>query len=63
METYGIAGEEFDPALHEALAHQTAEVEGPTKTVIANVFQAGYRRAGRVLRPARVAVADVAVEG
>ena len=56
LETYGVADEPFDPAIHEALTSETREgLDGP---VVASVYQRGYRHAGRVLRPARVAVAD-----
>lgn len=59
LETYGVAGEEFDPAVHEALTHTTDEDAGDNPvTVVANVYQVGYRHAGRVLRPARVGVQD-----
>ena len=50
------AGDPFDPTLHEAISHtHSAEVQGPT---CVQVFQPGYRYAGRVLRAAIVAVAD-----
>lgn len=56
LERFGEAGVEFDPAEHEALTHENRDdVTGPT---VVNVYQPGYRFAGRVLRPARVAVAD-----
>ncbi|MEI6362692.1 MAG: nucleotide exchange factor GrpE [Actinomycetes bacterium] len=56
LETFGEAGEAFDPNVHEALTHEASdEVSEPTVTA---VYQRGYRYAGRVLRPARVAVAD-----
>jgi len=56
LETYGDADEPFDPAIHEALTSETREgLAGP---IVASVYQRGYRHAGRVLRPARVAVAD-----
>ncbi|MEK9808946.1 MAG: nucleotide exchange factor GrpE, partial [Candidatus Nanopelagicales bacterium] len=56
LETFGAADEAFDPAIHEALTSETREgLNGPTVTA---VYQPGYRLAGRVLRPARVAVAD-----
>lgn len=59
LETYGATGEEFDPAVHEALTHTTADDAGDNPvTVVANVYQVGYRHAGRVLRPARVGVQD-----
>jgi molecular chaperone GrpE len=56
LERYGTAGEPFDPTVHEALTH--SEDDGVTETTCVAVFQPGYRFAGRVLRPARVAVAD-----
>jgi molecular chaperone GrpE len=56
LEQFGEAGEPFDPNVHEALTHETSdEVSEPT---VMSVYQPGYRFAGRVLRPARVAVAD-----
>jgi len=56
LEKYGTAGEPFDPTVHEALTH--TEDDSVTETTCVAVFQPGYRFAGRVLRPARVAVAD-----
>ncbi len=56
LEMYGAADEPFDPAIHEALTSETREgLDGP---IVTSVYQRGYRHAGRVLRPARVAVAD-----
>ncbi len=55
---YGEAGEEFDPAVHEALMRTEAELaEGTTTTTVVQVLQPGYRSGDRVLRAARVAVA------
>jgi molecular chaperone GrpE len=55
LESFGMAGDTFDPNVHEALTSESSdEVSEPT--VIA-VYQPGYRYADRVLRPARVAVA------
>jgi molecular chaperone GrpE len=55
LERFGTAGEEFDPTVHEALTSEAVEgIETPT---VMSVYQPGYRFAGRVLRPARVAVA------
>ena len=55
LEKFGAAGEEFDPMVHEALTSEESDaVSVPTVTT---VYQPGYRYAGRVLRPARVAVA------
>jgi molecular chaperone GrpE len=54
VERYGAEGEEFDPAVHEALMHATsAEAE---ETTVSTVLQPGYRVGERVLRAARVAV-------
>ncbi|MSW85688.1 MAG: nucleotide exchange factor GrpE [Actinobacteria bacterium] len=56
LERFGAVDEAFDPALHEAL---TSEVrDGLEAPIVATLFQPGYRYAGRVLRPARVGVAD-----
>jgi molecular chaperone GrpE len=56
VERYGAVGEEFDPAIHEALMHaHSAEV---TVSTVQMVLQPGYRTADRVLRAARVAVVD-----
>ncbi|MBK6870262.1 MAG: nucleotide exchange factor GrpE [Kineosporiaceae bacterium] len=56
---YGEPGEPFDPTVHEALMHTQAELaEGTTTTTVVQVLQPGYRMGERVLRAARVAVAD-----
>ena len=56
LQRFGEAGEPFDPTVHEALTHTlSAEVSEP---VCAEVYQPGYRVGDRVLRPARVAVAE-----
>jgi len=55
LERFGEPNDPFDPSLHEALTSEDRD-DVPEPTVIA-VYQAGYRHAGRVLRPARVAVA------
>lgn len=56
LEKFGDAGEPFDPVVHEALMH--SEDASVTETTCVAVLQPGYRYGGRVLRPARVAVAD-----
>ena len=54
LERYGEVGEEFDPAVHEALMHQTsAEVDS---TQVSMVMQPGYKLGERILRAARVGV-------
>jgi molecular chaperone GrpE len=56
---YGEPGESFDPTVHEALLHTQAELaEGTTETTVVQILQPGYRAGERVLRAARVAVAD-----
>jgi len=53
---FGAAGDPFDPALHEAVIHDTSsEVSVPTATT---VLRQGFRRGDRVLRTAMVAVTD-----
>jgi molecular chaperone GrpE len=56
LTTFGKAGEVFDPNVHEALMHAySAEVTEPT---CVQVLQPGYKVGERILRPARVAVAE-----
>jgi len=60
LERYGAVGEPFDPAVHEALMTVESDPESTVATC-AQVLQPGYRLvSGRVLRPARVAVAEAA---
>ncbi|HSP39625.1 MAG TPA: nucleotide exchange factor GrpE [Frankiaceae bacterium] len=56
LERFGQQGEPFDPTQHEALVYTSAPgLAGPT---CVEVYRAGYRHAGKVLRPAQVVVAD-----
>jgi molecular chaperone GrpE len=56
---YGDPGEVFDPTVHEALMRTEAEPDGATdEPTVAQVLQPGYRAGERILRAARVAVAD-----
>jgi molecular chaperone GrpE len=56
LEQYGAEGEPFDPNLHEALMHQISpDVEEDT---VAAILQPGYRFGERILRVARVTVAQ-----
>lgn len=60
VEKIGAVGEAFDPNLHEALMH-LPEADLPaeaTETTIVQVMQPGFRVGERLVRPARVAVAD-----
>ncbi|MGI5166365.1 nucleotide exchange factor GrpE [Spirillospora sp. CA-253888] len=60
LERFGAEGEPFDPTVHEALMHSySPEV---TETSVVGVLQPGYRIGERILRPARVAVADPEAE-
>ncbi|MDF8265711.1 nucleotide exchange factor GrpE [Luteipulveratus flavus] len=59
VQRFGEVGEPFDPQHHEALMHIEAEVpEGSDGTTVVQVMQPGYRVGERIVRPARVAVAD-----
>ena len=59
LSRFGAPGETFDPTVHEALMHTEAELaEGTTATTVVQVLQPGYRSGDRLLRAARVAVAD-----
>jgi molecular chaperone GrpE len=56
LTTFGEAGEPFDPNVHEALMHSySADVSEPT---CVQILQPGYKVGERILRPARVAVAE-----
>jgi molecular chaperone GrpE len=60
LERFGEAGEPFDPAVHEALM-QAEPDPSATVATCAQVFSPGYRlTSGRILRPARVSVAEPA---
>jgi len=53
---FGEVGDPFDPTRHEALMH--AYSDDVTETTCTQVFAPGYQLGDRVLRPAKVAVAD-----
>jgi molecular chaperone GrpE len=56
LEPFGVDGDPFDPNVHEALMHEySAEV---TEATCVEVLQPGYRVGERVVRPARVKVAE-----
>jgi len=53
---FGLAGDPFDPSMHEAVMHATStEVAVPTAT---SVMRKGYQHGERLLRPAMVGVTD-----
>ena len=59
LERFGEAGDEFDPMVHEALMHgYSDEVSAPT---CIEVLMPGYRFGERIIRPARVSVAEPTV--
>jgi len=59
VERFGQPGDAFDPTVHEALMHIEAELaEGTEGTTVVQVLQPGYRMGERLIRVARVAVAD-----
>ena len=55
VETYGVAGEMFDPQQHEAIFQ--APTPGVEKAVVLEVVEVGYRLGDVELRPAKVVVA------
>jgi molecular chaperone GrpE len=60
LERFGEPGDVFDPHVHEALMHSYSEdVDVPTAQM---VLQDGYRFGDRIVRPARVAVAEPKTE-
>jgi molecular chaperone GrpE len=59
VERFGEPGAPFDPSVHDALMHVEEELaEGTEVTTVVGVLQPGYRIGERILRPARVSVAD-----
>ena len=55
LERLDAPGVEFDPVVHDAVAHAPA-ADGEEAGVIDEVLRSGYRWRGRVLRPAMVRV-------
>lgn len=53
---FGAEGEPFDPTVHEALMHSYSP--DVTETTCVQILQPGYRIGERVIRPARVGVAE-----
>ncbi|MFD5314313.1 nucleotide exchange factor GrpE [Streptomyces ardesiacus] len=56
LQQFGKEGEPFDPTIHEALMHSYAP--DVTETTCVAILQPGYRIGERIIRPARVAVAE-----
>ncbi len=57
IESFSPVGEPFDPSLHEAMATAEQGAGGAASGTIVEVYQAGYRLGGSIIRPARVVVA------
>lgn len=55
VEKFGVAGDSFDPKLHEALTQ--VPTDGVTEPVLLDVILPGYLRGERLIRAARVVVA------
>ncbi|MHA6761451.1 nucleotide exchange factor GrpE [Streptacidiphilus sp. PAMC 29251] len=56
LQQFGKQGEPFDPTLHEALMHSYSS--DVTETTCVQILQPGYKIGDRIIRPARVAVAE-----
>jgi len=56
VESFGQPGDAFDPTLHNAVMHKEDETLG--ESVIAEVFQTGYKMGDKVIRFAMVVVAN-----
>ncbi len=56
VESFGAAGEEFDPKLHNAVMHVEDDTLG--EGVITEVFQKGYKKGNKILRFAVVKIAN-----
>ncbi|TWS22607.1 nucleotide exchange factor GrpE [Tsukamurella sputi] len=54
LESFGEEGDEFDPAIHEAVQHEGDGAD----PVLGAVLRQGYRIDGKVIRNAMVAVTD-----
>jgi molecular chaperone GrpE len=58
LTVYGEKGDPFDPKIHEALTHSYSS--DVTEDTCVEILQPGYKVGERILRPARVAVAEPA---
>jgi molecular chaperone GrpE len=61
LTAFGAEGDDFDPALHEAVQHEGDGGEG-SKPVIGNVMRQGYKLGEHVLRHALVGVVDTVAD-
>ncbi len=56
VETFGSVGEDFDPNIHNAIAHKDSEEE--KQNFISLVYQKGYKMGERIIRHAMVEVTN-----
>lgn len=56
VEQFGAPGDEFDPAIHNAVMH--VEDENLGENVLAEVFMKGYKKGDKIIRYATVKVAN-----
>jgi molecular chaperone GrpE len=61
LTAFAAEGDDFDPALHEAVQHEGDGGPG-SKPVIGNVMRQGYKLGEQVLRHALVGVVDTVAE-
>jgi molecular chaperone GrpE len=61
LAAFGAEGDDFDPALHEAVQHEGDGGPG-SKPVIGNVMRQGYKLGEQVLRHALVGVVDTVAD-
>jgi len=61
LTAFAAEGDDFDPALHEAVQHEGDGGEG-SRPVIGNVMRRGYKLGEQVLRHALVGVVDTVAE-
>jgi len=62
LTAFAAEGDDFDPALHEAVQHE-GDGGNDSKPVIGHVMRQGYKLGEQVLRHALVGVVDTVVEG
>jgi molecular chaperone GrpE len=61
LTAFATEGDDFDPALHEAVQHEGDGGQG-SKPVIGNVMRQGYKLGEQVLRHALVGVVDTVID-
>ena len=61
LTAFGAEGDDFDPALHEAVQHEGDGGEG-SRPVLGNVMRHGYKLGDQVLRHALVGVVDTVAD-